>query len=211
MLTTTLTTALAAALLLPLSSASPIAIRQESTTTTSPTHPGDQPSCSTTSFQNFSWALSAFDYHASFIFTTPAHQNSWGYVNFNLSNPAIGSSVTTVCSASSSQLSDFFYGTVQYTCTNTPESNKSDVGKTTFDFNRPTGELRFNQSWTCRDGDPRWPTTFTGYAAVNLQLDCTESTWQNQNWTMGQIYSTRDVRCSPVDLSINPKEMTAVA
>ncbi|KAK3351085.1 hypothetical protein B0H65DRAFT_107804 [Neurospora tetraspora] len=208
MLTTTLTTALAA-LLLPLSQASPIAIRQE-TTTTNPEHP----SCATTSFKNFSWALSAFDYHASYIFTTPAHQNSWGYVNFNLSNPAIGSSVTTVCSASSNQLSDFFYGTVQYTCTNTPGGVNSDVGnvgKTTFDFSRPSGELRFNQSWTCRDQDPKYPTTFTGYAAVNLQLDCTDSTWQNQNWTQGQIYSIRDVKCSPVDISVDPKEMTAVA
>ncbi|KAK1774242.1 hypothetical protein QBC45DRAFT_47392 [Copromyces sp. CBS 386.78] len=210
MLTTTLTTALAA-LLLPLSQASPIAIRQETTTTTTPPSNPDQPSCATTSFGHFSWALSSFDYHASFIFTTPAHQNSWGYVNFNLTNPAIGSSVTTVCSASSNQLSDFFYGTVQYTCTNTPEGVKSDVGKTTFDFNRPTGELRFNQTWTCRDQDPKYPTTFTGYAAVNLELDCSESTWVNQNWTQGQIYSTRDVRCSPVDLRVDAKEMTAVA
>ncbi|KAK3956152.1 hypothetical protein QBC32DRAFT_332059, partial [Pseudoneurospora amorphoporcata] len=171
MLKNTLTTALAA-LLLPLSQASPIAIRQETTTTTTPPSNPDQPSCATTSFGHFSWALSSFDYHASFIFTTPAHQNSWGYVNFNLTNPAIGSSVTTVCSASSNQLSDFFYGTVQYTCTNTPEGVKSDVGKTTFDFNRPTGELRFNQTWTCRDQDPKYLTTFTGYAAVNLELDC---------------------------------------
>ena len=163
MLTTTLTTALAA-LLLPLSSASPIAIRQETSTTIPPDD--HHPSCADTSFGHFSWALSSFDYHASFIFTTPAHQNSWGYVNFNLTNPAIGSSVTTVCSASSNQLSDFFYGTVQYTCTNTGSEEeeglkKSDsssvVGKTTFDFNRPTGELRFNQSWTCRDQDPRYP------------------------------------------------------
>ncbi|KAK3499434.1 uncharacterized protein B0T23DRAFT_17194 [Neurospora hispaniola] len=208
MLTTTLTTALAA-LLLPFSSASPIAARQDNTTTSTP--PTNQTSCGATSFGNFSWALSAFDYHASYIYTNPAHQNSWGYVNFNLTNPAIGPSVTTVCSASSNQLNDFFYGTVQYTCTNTPAGVKSDVGKTKFDFNRPTGELRFNQSWTCRDGDPNYPTTFTGYAAVKLHLNCTEARWQNRSWKQGQIYSTRDVRCSPVNLSVDPKEMTAMA
>ena len=47
------------------------------------------------------WQVSQFDYHSSVVFTTPAHQNSWGYVNFTLSNPAVD--YEPICSASSNQ------------------------------------------------------------------------------------------------------------
>lgn len=42
-------------------------------------------------------------------------------------------------------------------------------------------------------------------------LDCEETKYQNPNWTMGQIYSTRDIKCAPVDATIVPTELTAVA
>src|SRR5687767_900631 len=48
-----------------------------------------QPSCMAAGQKVSSWKVENFDYHASYIFTTPAHQNSWGYVNFTLSNPAL--------------------------------------------------------------------------------------------------------------------------
>ncbi|ORY68551.1 uncharacterized protein BCR38DRAFT_335597 [Pseudomassariella vexata] len=163
------------------------------------------PGCQAASQKDFAWTVEDFDYHASYTFTTPAHQNSWGYVNFNLSNPAL--TYKASCSASSNQLSDFFYGTMPYTCT-VPDGS---TAKTTFDFSRPSGKLNVNQTWVCSDLDPKYPATFHGYGAINLTLGCTDTTWQNPNWTMGQIYSDREVKCTPVTLPVKPYEMTAVA
>jgi hypothetical protein len=112
----------------------------------------DNPGCQDKSFNNFEWSVEDFDYHASYIFTTPAHQNSWGYASFNLTNPALTYKAT--CSASSNQLSDFFYGTVNYECT-VPDP-ESPTG-TTFSFNRPSGQLDLNQTWVCSDQDPQYP------------------------------------------------------
>ena len=78
-----------------------------------------------------------FDFHASYIFTTPAHQNSWGYVNFNLT--AEGAAYTTACSTTSNQLSDFFYGTVAYACT--PEPDAPYGAGANFRFSRPSNKL----------------------------------------------------------------------
>ncbi|KAI1855700.1 hypothetical protein JX266_000565 [Neoarthrinium moseri] len=161
--------------------------------------------CQAKSQKDFQWTVENFDYHASYIFTTPAHQNSWGYVNFNLTNPALEYKAS--CSASSSQLSDFFYGTMAYNCT-VPDGSTT---KATFDFNRANGELNINQTWVCSDLEPQWPATFHAYGQVNLTLDCTDSTWQNPNWTIGQIYSDREVKCAPVTVPVKPHTITAVA
>jgi hypothetical protein len=98
------------------------------------------------------WTVTDLEYHASYIFTTPAHQNSWGYVNFNVSNPAVP--YTIPCSGTSNQLSDFFYGTMVYKC-KAPE-NATNGGDTSFTYNRSSGELVLNQTWVCHD-DPQWP------------------------------------------------------
>lgn len=96
------------------------------------------------------WTITDLEYHASYIFSTPAHQNSWGYVSFNVTNPAVPYVVP--CTAASSQLSDFFYGTMIYECPVPAGSG----GALTFTYNRPTGELALNQTWICRD-DPQYP------------------------------------------------------
>lgn len=111
------------------------------------TLPRSEPGCSDLSFKSFSWEVRAFDFHASYLFTTPAHQNSWGYASFELYNPATKTS--THCEASSNQLQDFFYGTIQYKC--------GESGSTSFDYNRADNKLRVNQSWVCDDKDPQWP------------------------------------------------------
>ncbi|KAK4150836.1 hypothetical protein C8A00DRAFT_36523 [Chaetomidium leptoderma] len=160
--------------------------------------------CSDMSFKTFGWEARAFDFHASYIFTTPAHQNSWGYASFDLFNPADES--TARCEASSSQLSDFFYGTVQYKCNDTLRN-----GATSFDFSRPANQLRVNQTWTCADQDPQWPITFTGRGQANLTLDCTDETWENPDWEMGQIYSSRNIDCGLVDSRVVPIDLSAVA
>lgn len=43
------------------------------------------------------WTAENFDFHAEYIYTTPARQYSHGYVKFNLSNTAVA--YTAACSA----------------------------------------------------------------------------------------------------------------
>lgn len=53
--------------------------------------------------------------------------------------------------------------------------------------------------------------TFSASGQVNLTLDCNETSWQNTNWTLGQIYSTRNIDCDPVTLDLKPSQISAVA
>lgn len=46
---------------------------------------------------------------------------------------------------------------------------------------------------------------------VNLTLDCTTTTYQNPNWTIGSIYSDTETKCAPVAVEVEPYLMTAVA
>lgn len=113
---------------------------------------GDGPSCSplpTCAQQAASskWVLEGFDYHAEYIFTTPAHQNSHGYVNFDLWNTAVP--YTATCSATSDQLTDFFYGNQWYPCT-LPSTAPAGAA-VGFRFNRPTGELDVKGTIMCAE------------------------------------------------------------
>lgn len=166
------------------------------------------PSCSGPVTNDFHWTIEDFTYHASYIFTTPAHQNSWGYVDFNLTNPALP--YAAKCSAASNQLSDFFYGNYLYTCT-LPDGSTISDGSASFEFSRPSGQLNINQTWTCIDTDPTYPVTYGATGTVNLALTCNETFWQNPDWTVGQIYSTRGIICDPVTLPLVPSAMTAIA
>lgn len=133
--------------LLPLAAAAPTPYGHTITTLPRDANPG----CQSKSFNDFRWTIEGFNFHSSYVFTTPAHQNSWGYVDFNVTNPALD--YRAACSASSSQLSDFFYGTQTYNCT-VPDGSSA---VSTFDFSRPSGQLHFNQTWTCSDADPQYP------------------------------------------------------
>lgn len=44
-----------------------------------------------------------------------------------------------------------------------------------------------------------------------MTLDCTDTTWHNANWTMGQIYSDRTIKCEKVTVDIQPDQISAVA
>ncbi|KAI0393952.1 hypothetical protein F5Y17DRAFT_279988 [Xylariaceae sp. FL0594] len=165
-------------------------------------------SCSKVSFSDFSWNVEAFTYHASYIFSTPAHQIASGTVAFNITNPAVPNTKVS-CSAYSSQLTDFFYGDFVYTCQQPGAGSK--ITETTFDYNAVTGHLDVNQTWTCNDQDPKYPITFRALGSANLTLHCKEDDYQNSNWTIGQIYSSRTINCAPVNLPIHPTEKSAVA
>ncbi|KAM0252842.1 hypothetical protein ACHAQJ_007528 [Trichoderma viride] len=156
--------------------------------------------CTASSTKVSQWTVDDFDFHASYTFSTPAHQNSWGYVNFTLTNPALG--YTPICSAASDQLSDFFYGNFVYNCQ--VPSNITD--KATFTFSRPDNSLLINQTWNCADEGSR----FSAQGGVNLNLTCSDTTWQNPDWTPGQIYSQRTVACGKVTVPATIEEMSAV-
>lgn len=165
----------------------------------------DNPGCSAAA-RDFQWTIENFSYHAQYIFTTPAHQNSAGTVKFNVTNPAL--LYQGRCEATSTQLSDFFYGTMNYKC-QFPDGAKSSGS---WAWSRPSGKLDFNQSWACSDLEPQYPATYNAYGTVNLTLACTDTTYQNPNWTTpGDIYSARTVDCEPQTFTLRPYQMTAVA
>ncbi|KAK1754435.1 hypothetical protein QBC47DRAFT_383924 [Echria macrotheca] len=168
---------------------------------TCPTCPAPPaPGCGTcldTSLHDFAWKLS-IEYHAFWYFTTPAHQNSWGTVSFNLTNPAVAATIR--CQADSDRLSDFFYGDQWYTCT--PSPAVAALPATSFKFFTHS-RFELNQTWTCGD---KKPVTFLGLAKTDLNLQCTDVSWTNPNYTFGtgEFYSTRDVKCTPATLDLKP-------
>ncbi|KAF6824742.1 hypothetical protein CPLU01_10691 [Colletotrichum plurivorum] len=167
---------------------------------------GDEPSpsCGQRSGRLAEWTLTNFDYHASYIFSTPSHQNSWGYVSFNVSNPVLDYVVS--CEAASSRLSDFFYGEQTYTCT-APDGQSTE---TSFTFSRPDGAVTLSQAWTCND-DPKYPARYTAKGGAVADLTCEETYWENSNWTMGELYSQRTITCDIITLPVPVKEISAVA
>lgn len=74
-LTTTITAAAVvilpfAAVAAPLSSDTAAVVRRDNNT-----------GCFDTSFGDLAWGVEDFAYNASYLFTTPSHQNSWGYAS----------------------------------------------------------------------------------------------------------------------------------
>jgi len=102
------------------------------------------------------WTVHGFDFHASYTFTNPAHQNSWGYVNFNLTNNVVP--YTAVCEAASSQLTDFFYGTVDYTCKLPADAPEGASVK--FRFSRPSGRLDITESIVCSEKNAKYENPY---------------------------------------------------
>ena len=143
--------------------------------------------CATKSPALSSWTVTSFDFNASYTFSTPAHQIAGGYVSFTLGNAALD--YKPVCSASSDQLEDFFYGNFMYQCDIPVQGDNA-----TFTFSRPDNTLRVNQTWTCDDAGEQ----FIGQGGVQLDLNCTDKSWQNPDWHAGEIYSTRNIACNKV-------------
>jgi alternaria allergen 1 len=128
-------------LLAPLALASPIVLEARNTTK----------SCMVRSPGMTEWQLEDFDFHASYVFSTPSHQNSLGYVSFTAVNPV--HDTRTKCSAQSNRLNDFFYGDVEYACETDGDRN---LGAAKFTFDRPSGEVKMEQTWYCHD-NPAFP------------------------------------------------------
>lgn len=161
----------------------------------------DKNSCTSKSIKVAEWTVHDFDFHASYTFTTPAHQNSYGYVNFTLANPALD--YRAVCSTQSSQLQDFFYGNMNYNCTK-PDGSWDEA---TFNFSRPTGQLNINQTWYCPDEG----SVFYADGGIDLDLECQEKKYENPHWEMGQIYSSDTITCDKVTKNATIESLRAAA
>jgi hypothetical protein len=50
--------------------------------------------------------------------------------------------------------------------------------------------------------------SFASLGTTQLDMSCTDVTWNNPNWTYGTgaFYSTRDVKCAPITLNLKPYE-----
>ncbi|KAL8341660.1 hypothetical protein RB598_003543 [Gaeumannomyces tritici] len=110
-----------------------------------------------------------FSYRAFWIFQNPAQQWARGELGFTLANPATGREAA--CSATSSQLSDFFYGTVTYSC-DVPDVEGQPPP--TFRFNGyGLWRLQVNETWACSPGG-------------DLPLKCNDTgVVQNPDWEPG--------------------------
>lgn len=115
------------------------------------------PSC-TKSLHPWSWSLSSLDYHSSIIFSTPAHQIDGGFISFNLSSPFSSTSQDLVCSATSYQLHDFFYGNQWFQCQDPSAVGVGEDGKRVegrkaeFQFDRISGRVDVRETWGCAVG-----------------------------------------------------------
>ncbi|KAL2265096.1 hypothetical protein VTJ83DRAFT_6196 [Remersonia thermophila] len=154
-----------------------------------------------TDIASLKWTASPFSYRASYIFTTPAHQNSWGYVDFILTNNVVP--YAAVCSASSNTLSDFFYGTVDYACALPAEAPSGASVK--FRYNRISNQLDIEESLLCTESGKAATFRVTGSTTVDLQ--CTDATTVTEDWKPGLIYSHRAIKCQPIDVTFQPAQV----
>lgn len=166
-----------------------------------PTTTANKDSCTSHSTKVTELEIKDFDFHASWTFTNPAHQNSWGYVNFTLTNAAVDYDYQ--CSTASNWLDDFFYGNINYNCT-THDGKQTNMG--TFAYSRPTQILAINQTWVCPEGSEFWAE-----AEAKLPLVCHETKYQNPNWTSGQIYSDRTITCDKLTQGVPVTSLRAAA
>ncbi|KAK3950863.1 hypothetical protein QBC32DRAFT_6414 [Pseudoneurospora amorphoporcata] len=140
------------------------------------------------------WTVSKFDFHADYIFSTPAHQNSWGYVNFALSSDK--TELVYSCNTASNRLNDFFYGEIEYQCT-APEG-APEGSAASFKYNRTDGTLVLSETVVAGD------ETYTASGSTTIQTTCTdETTGPSPTWVIGEIYTWRKVVCDEVDATVS--------
>ncbi|KAK4455286.1 hypothetical protein QBC34DRAFT_315404, partial [Podospora aff. communis PSN243] len=131
------------------------------------------------------WKIPLFDFHESYTFTTPAHQNSWGFVDFNLTNNLV--SYTASCKAQNNRMFNFYGETPAFACTPPDEAPLGAAAN--FRFNRLTGQLDVEE-WIVQ-GEEKVLVA----GSMNVTLACTDETTVNENWVIGEVYGQRDVRC----------------
>ncbi|KLU85554.1 hypothetical protein MAPG_04577 [Magnaporthiopsis poae ATCC 64411] len=152
---------------------------------------------------SFAWEVRDFTYNAFWIYQNPAHLWAQGRLNYTLVNPATGREA--VCSAFSTQQSDFFYGNFIYSCSSSvPGDSDETLPRPTFAFNGyGLWRLRVNETWTCNKGTSK---IYVGSGTKDLDLKCNDTgVVQNPDWKPGQpgnFYSTRYLDCGPLTTTL---------
>lgn len=52
---------------------------------------------------------------------------------------------------------------------------------------------------------------YTAKGGSVADLSCEETSWQNLNWTIGEVYSRREIKCDKITLPTPITEISAVA
>ena len=153
------------------------------------------------------------------VYSTPSHLATYGgTISFGLSNSMAPGAAPppSSCKATGNHLTEMFYGEFIYPC------DSPGGVSTNFTFSRPGNILQVNQTWTnkgwvqslrqLRLRERRWAicanarfrTPFFGTGSGSAKLECKTTTWQNPNWTIGQLYWTQNIDCKPGKLVIEP-------
>ncbi|KAF2762344.1 hypothetical protein EJ05DRAFT_206464 [Pseudovirgaria hyperparasitica] len=170
----------------------PTALLLTSSTTAAPLAPRAGCPGATTSF---SFDVKNFDYHDGTTFSTPAHQIPGGFVAFNLTSAA--DVVPRQCNAYSTQLSDFYYGTLNYTCTTTTADGEVVQTGSLFTYDTPGETLVLVEPFEC-DGQKY---VAKGTYTFEPPLQCVTEEYQNDDWQQGEIYSSRKRTCEERDFA----------
>ncbi|KAL8377257.1 hypothetical protein RB595_008101 [Gaeumannomyces hyphopodioides] len=149
---------------------------------------------------SFAWEVRDFAYRAFWIYQNPAQLWARGELSYTLANPATGREAA--CRASSSQLSDFFYGNAVYSC-DVPDQGGQPLPLPTFRFNGyGLWRLQVNETWICSPGG-----IFIGTGTKDLPLSCNDTgVVENPDWEPGQpgnFYSTRYLTCDPLSTTLS--------
>lgn len=99
---------------------------------------------------SLTWDVKDFDFHADYVFTTPAHQNSYGYVSFSLTSEKTGAVYS--CDAQSSQIPNFFYDFNDfYPCSASKGAVEGTESSVSFKYNREDGKVTVRETLNASD------------------------------------------------------------
>ncbi|KAL0471113.1 hypothetical protein QR685DRAFT_544656 [Neurospora intermedia] len=148
---------------------------------------------------SLTWDVKDFEFKAEYQFTTPAHQNSYGHVNFSLTSEKTGAVYS--CGAQSSQIPNFFYDFNDfYPCSAPKGPVEGTESWASFKYNREDGKVTIRETLYAPENK-----SITATGSTIVKTTCTdESTGPNPNWTLGggEIYSDRKIVCDKVDFTV---------
>ncbi|KAH7171390.1 hypothetical protein EDB81DRAFT_623168, partial [Dactylonectria macrodidyma] len=154
-------------------------------------------SCMSKGTKATSWKVHDFTYEAAHAYSSPTKSTYWSKATFSLENPVL--SYKAKCKATS-RSKDYLNGKATYTCT----SKTGD--EATFTFDRKSGKLAINQTWSCAaEGG-----YFTAKGSKALKLDCEDSVYKTQDKGKSTKTSHRVTTCKPLTVKVPITDLSAV-
>ncbi|CEJ87234.1 hypothetical protein VHEMI04347 [[Torrubiella] hemipterigena] len=154
--------------------------------------------CASQAIAMKSWTIHNFNFNASKVFTTPAHQFGDGYVGFNLFNTVTNEERR--CDGGAGRLDPWFVGDANFQCRT---MNGANDPNTVFNFNLASRTVKLNQSFEC-------PGSVTQYVAqggadLSKHVGYTKTEYHNYGWTYppgGNIYEAYSEKIEPFDAEL---------